>query len=240
MSPVALRVRVLVVFIAMALASWLAHAFRPSVRIADTRPMGTLEEIVPSRFGDWHIDDSLPAILPSPEVQEKLDRIYNQVLSRTYVDAQGYRIMLSIAYGGDQSDGTTAHKPEVCYPAQGLEIIYNRVGTMNVDEQVLPVRRLRARMATRHEPITYWIVVGDKAVTSGSGMKMVQLRYGIRGFIPDGVLVRVSSIERDPEAAFARHEAFVRAMAASLSAPARQRLFGAVSEPAAEIKAPVL
>lgn len=238
MSAVSPKVRVLLVFVAMALASWLAHAFRPSVRVADAQPMGRLEDIIPSRFGDWRIDDNLPAILPSPEVQARLDRIYNQVLSRTYVDSQGDHVMLSIAYGGDQSDGTTAHKPEVCYPAQGLEIIYNRTGVMNVEGQVLPVRRLRARMASRHEPITYWIVVGNRAVTSGSGMKMVQLRYGVRGLIPDGVLVRVSSIERDPERAFARHEAFVRAMAGSLSMPARQRLFGTAVETSADIKLP--
>lgn len=226
MTARSLRLRALAVFLAMALAAWLAHAFTPRHKIADDRPLGPLEQLVPARFGDWRIDDSLPAILPSPEVQERLDRIYNQVLSRTYVDAQGRHIMLSIAYGGDQSDGTTAHKPEVCYPAQGLEIVFNRTGTLDVDGQVLPVRRLRAKLGARHEPITYWIVVGDQAVTSGSGMKRVQLRYGLRGQIPDGVLVRISSLDRDAEAAWALHASFVRALGASLAPDVRQRLFG--------------
>jgi EpsI family protein len=240
MRPASVQLRVLVIFIAMVLASWLAHAFKPSIKMADAHPLGSLEKMIPSKFGAWQVDSSLPVILPSPEVQARLDRIYNQVLSRTYVDGQGRHIMLSIAYGGDQSDGTTAHKPEVCYPAQGLEIVYNRTGVMNVEGRDLPVRRLRARMGARHEPITYWIVVGDKAVTSGSGMKMVQLRYGVRGLIPDGVLIRVSSLDRDADAAFALQEDFVRSMAASLDASLRQRLLGAVSAKPADLKAAAL
>lgn len=235
-----LHLRMLLVFLAMALASWLAYALRPSIKVADTSPLGSLESSIPRNFGEWRVDDSLPVVLPSPEVQAKLDRIYNQVLSRTYVNQQGQRIMLSMAYGGDQSDGTTAHKPEICYPAQGLEIVFNRIGTLAVDGQELPVRRLRARMGSRHEPITYWIVVGDQAVTSGTGMKLAQLRYGVRGLIPDGILVRVSSLDRDSEAAFRRHEVFVRALVASLDTSMRQRLMGSVSSPSVDSKTAAL
>jgi EpsI family protein len=148
--------------------------------------------------------------------------------------------MLSMAYGGDQSDGTTAHKPEICYPAQGLEIIFNRTGTLDVAGHALPVRRLRARLGGRHEPITYWIVVGDQAVTSGTGMKLVQLRYGVRGLIPDGILVRVSSLERDAGAAFRRHEEFIRALVSSLDASMRQRLLGSVFSPPADSRTATL
>ncbi|WP_028997719.1 exosortase-associated protein EpsI, B-type [Azohydromonas australica] len=235
-----LHLRMLLVFLAMALSSWLAYALRPSIKVADASPLGSLESSIPKHFGEWRVDDSLPVILPSPEVQAKLDRIYNQVLSRTYVDQQGRHIMLSMAYGGDQSDGTTAHKPEICYPAQGLEIVFNRVGTLAVDGQELPVRRLRARMGNRNEPITYWIVVGDQAVTSGTGMKLAQLRYGVRGLIPDGILVRVSSLDRDSEVAFRRHEEFVRALVASLDTSMRQRLMGSVSSPSANSKTAAL
>lgn len=240
MKPLSVQFRVLLVFLAMALSSWLAYAFKPSIKVADANPLAPLETAIPKQFGSWRVDTDLPVILPSPEVQEKLDKIYNQVLSRTYVDGQGNHIMLSIAYGGDQSDGTTAHKPEICYPAQGLEIVYNRVGTMNIQNQDIPVRRLRARMGSRHEPITYWIVVGDQTVTSGSGMKMVQLRYGVRGLIPDGMLIRVSSLERDPETAFKRHEEFIRALAASVDPSLRLRLLGAPNSRSANTQAAAL
>ena len=55
-----------------------------------------------------------------PGQKALLDRLYEQQLSRTYENAQGYRIMLSIAYGGNQRDELELHKPEVCYVAQGF------------------------------------------------------------------------------------------------------------------------
>ena len=61
-----------------------------------------LETMFPKAFGDWRVDTSMPVILPSPDVQALLDKIYNQVLSRSYVNAKGERIMLSVAYGGDR------------------------------------------------------------------------------------------------------------------------------------------
>jgi EpsI family protein len=39
-----------------------------------------------------------------------------------YVNASGYRIMLSLAYGSDQRGALQAHKPEVRYPAQGFTL----------------------------------------------------------------------------------------------------------------------
>ena len=99
MKPASVNLRVLLIFLAMALSAWLAYAFKPNVKLADANPLAPLETAIPKQFGAWRVDDNLPVILPSPEVQEKLDKIYNQV----------NHIMLSIAYGGDQSDGTTAH-----------------------------------------------------------------------------------------------------------------------------------
>ena len=34
--------------------------------------------------------------------------------------------MLSLAYGDDQRADLTAHKPEVCYPAQGFQLHANK------------------------------------------------------------------------------------------------------------------
>ena len=51
----------------------------------------------------------MPLVLPAPDVQSQINAIYNQVLTRTYVSDSGQRVMLLIAYGGDQYDGTSAH-----------------------------------------------------------------------------------------------------------------------------------
>lgn len=206
--------------------SALAVGMRPRKHMADEIGMPDLETLFPKQFGDWRVDTSIPVILPSPDVQALLDKIYNQVLARTYVNAQGQRIMLSVAYGGDQSDGTSAHRPEVCYPAQGFAISSNRAGTLQVGDREVQVRRLMSHLGPRHEPITYWVVVGGEVVTTGIGQKLAQMRYGLRGVIADGMLVRVSNIDSDMARGFGIHERFVTDLGRNLDGAAALRVFG--------------
>lgn len=206
-----------------------ALAWRPTRRLADGRPPVDLEALFPRRFGAWAIDTRLPIQLVSPDQQAMLDRLYNQTLSRSYVNARGERIMLSVAYGGDQSDGTRAHIPEVCYPAQGFQIMSRAVGTLALAQGRLPVRRLVARQGGRNEPITYWIVIGERVATSGTEVKLAQLSYSVRGVIADGMLVRVSSISNEAAGAFGLHEDFVRALGGSLPPLDAWRVLGAAA-----------
>ena len=75
--------------------------------------------------------------------------------------------MLSIAYGGDQSDTMAVHKPEVCYPAQGFQILKNATASFSTGDGNIPVKRLVATQGPRIEPITYWTTVGDTVAVSG-------------------------------------------------------------------------
>jgi len=203
-----------------------AQAWRPTTHMADTRAKLDLEVMFPKAFGGWRIDEHMPAQLISPDQAEVLNRIYNQTLSRTYVNGDGERMMLSVAYGGDQSDGTRAHRPEVCYPAQGFQILSNRKADLELPDRSVNVRVLMAKLNARAEPITYWVTVGTQVATSGTEQKLAQLRYGLRGIIPDGMLVRVSSI--DPEAARGHREQarFIAAMETAVPAAMRPLIFG--------------
>src|SRR5258708_10586048 len=78
-----------------------------------------LDSMVPPAFGDWSIDPAIVPVAPPPEAQAKLERIYSQTVSRTYVNSGGEHMMLTVAYGGDQNDALKAHRPEVCYTARG-------------------------------------------------------------------------------------------------------------------------
>lgn len=207
----------------------LAVGLRPTKHMADQIGMPDLERLFPKQFGGWRIDANVPVILPSPDVQALLDRIYNQVLARTYVNSASQRVMLSVAYGGDQSDGTSAHRPEVCYPAQGFAIKANRAGTLQLGSREIAVRRLMSALGQRQEPITYWVVVGGEVVTSGLGQKLAQMRYGLRGVIADGMLVRVSSIDADMKRGYMLHEQFLREMATSMARADASRVFGAAA-----------
>lgn len=224
-----LRWRAFVVALLMLASAAAAVLARPTRHLADTLGKPDLETLFPVRFADWRLDANMPVVLPSPDVQAQLDKIYNQVLARTYVNSKGQRIMLSVAYGGDQSDGTSAHRPEVCYPAQGFAILSNQAAALNIDGLHLPVRRLVSRLGAREEPITYWIAVGGKAVTTGIQQKLAQMRYGLEGIIADGMLMRISSIDPVPARAFALQDAFLTDLARAVEPRSRPRVFGSGS-----------
>jgi EpsI family protein len=213
--------------IVMIFAAGLALVARPSARMAERRAPINLETAVPASFGDWRVDTSIVPIAVSPDVQAKLDKIYNQTLSRTYINAVGQRIMLSIAYGGDQSnDESQVHRPEYCYTAQGFQVRSSAVSKAVTGYGELAVRRLLAVHGARSEPITYWITVGDSATLPGVGRKLAQIAYGLRGTVPDGVLVRVSSIDVSTDFAYGLQDQFVTEMLKAVDPDTRLRIAG--------------
>ncbi|WP_342118557.1 exosortase-associated protein EpsI, B-type [Pseudoduganella sp. OTU4001] len=204
----------------------MTRALTPTARMADTQGRFRLEQLVPRSFGDWQVDTRVMPLQADPATQAKLDKIYNQTLGRTYVNRSGDHIMLSIAYGGDQGDNMGVHKPEVCYTAQGFTVRDGAQGSLDTGFGPLPVKRLFATAGARKEPITYWITIGRKATMPGMEQRLQELRYGLTGVVPDGMLVRVSSIGSDAGAAYALQQEFVRALLQALDEPARTRLVG--------------
>ncbi|MCX2865280.1 EpsI family protein [Paucibacter sp. PLA-PC-4] len=225
MSPS--RRHALAVGIASLAAAGCGHWLRPTQRLADTLPKFDLETAFPKAFDGWVVDDRMPVQLVSPDQKAVLDQIYSQTLSRTYVSAEGQRIMLSVAYGGDQSDATRAHRPEVCYPAQGFQIKGDQSGSIQLADRAVRARQLVAVQGGRIEPITYWVMVGDRVAASGTEQKLHQLGYSTRGLIPDGMLVRISNISPDAELSYQLHRRFAQQLAGSLRAPELDRIFGA-------------
>ena len=206
------------------------RALTPTARMADAQGSFSLEQMVPRSFGDWQVDTRVMPLQVDPATQAKLDRIYNQTLGRTYVNRNGDRVMLSIAYGGDQGDNMGVHKPEVCYTAQGFTVRDGQEGRLDTGQGVLPVKRLFAIAGARQEPITYWITVGRKATMPGVEQRLQELRYGLSGTVADGMLVRVSSISGEPASAYVLQDQFVRSLLAAMDKPARERLAGVFGE----------
>jgi len=221
----------IVIGLCMIAAAGMALALKPTVKVADAGPKVDLEVLIPKSFGDWKIDETIVPLLADPETQAKLDKIYNQTLTRTYVNSKGERIMLSIAYGGDQSDAMAVHKPEICYPAQGFQILKNASGTFSTNDGSIPVKRLVATQGARIEPITYWTTVGDKVAVSGWKWKLQQMKYGLTGQIPDGLLFRISSIQADESVAYQVQDEFARALLGAMTPEGKARIIGKVGSP---------
>jgi len=203
----------------------LAMTLKPTTKIAEQRPKIELARIIPQEFNDWSVDESIIPLLIDPEVKKNLDEIYNDVLARTYVNSSGHRVMLSIAYGSEQSDSMRVHKPEVCYGAQGFEISNKHSSVLNSVVGDLSVITLVAKHGLRVEPITYWITIGNKISTSGIMQKITQLKYGLVGEVPDGVLFRVSTIS-GPTSGFEVQQQFINDLLEVLSEDNRQIIVG--------------
>ena len=201
-------------------------AGRPSATAADRGNAIVLETAVPREFGEWtELRDQQTQVV-NPQTKELLDKLYSQVLSRTYVNKQGYRIMLSMAYGDDQRGGLQAHRPEVCYPAQGFKLGRTEDGSLATNFGTIDVRRLTTTLGARDEPVTYWLTVGDQVIKNTFDKRIAEIRLGLTGQIPDGLLFRVSSIDRDPERAFALQQKFAADLLAAVPPETRRQLSG--------------
>ena len=208
----------------MCAASVGAMVARPTAKLADEGPAISLEIMIPKQFADWREQPQLFAQVVNPQTKELLDKLYSQILARTYVNSSGYRIMLSLAYGSDQRGSLQAHKPEVCYPAQGFVLQKNEAGILPTTFGEIPVRRLFTTMGPRQEPVTYWFTVGDKVVQGTTQKRLADLRYGLTGRIPDGMLFRVSSIDPDQTLANQMQDKFVNQLLQAVAPTERKRL----------------
>ena len=181
---------------------------------------------MPRGFGEWVELPDQKAQVVNPQTKELLDKLYSQVLTRTYVNKEGYRIMLSMAYGDDQRGGLQAHRPEVCYPAQGFKLGRTEDGSLATNFGTIEVRRLTTTLGPRDEPVTYWLTVGDQVIKNKFDKRMAEIRLGLTGLIPDGLLFRVSSIDRDSARAFALQQKFAADLLAAVPAETRRQLSG--------------
>lgn len=211
---------------AMLAAAILAVALTPSMRMAERNPTVDLEAMIPSMFGDWQQEAVIASLVISPDVQSQLDRIYGQTLTRTYRNSKDARVMLSIAYGGDQSYSTQVHRPEMCYPAQGFEVRGMTKGFIDVGDARLPVMRLVAIQGPRVEPITYWAMIGGSAVRGNLEQHLARLKYGLSGKIPYGLVIRVSTISANEAQSYLVEEEFLRDMLQAVSSGHRRFLMG--------------
>jgi hypothetical protein len=68
--------------------------------------------------------------------------------------------------------------------------------------------------------------MGDRVVLGRMERLMVQMRFGLSGRIPDGMLVRVSNLSSDPEASYKAHDLVVRELLEHMRGEDVARLVG--------------
>ncbi len=170
-----------------------------------------LDAVIPTAIGAWRATPSAAFILPKTP-GSLADRLYSDTVTRLYVAPDALPVMLVLAYGNLQSDLLQLHRPEVCYAAVGFQISNSTRLELPVARNiVVPARELTASTDNRVEPITYWTRIGDFLPTTRREQRTMRLREQLAGIVPDGILVRLSTVAEPTPATFAALAAFGRA-----------------------------
>jgi EpsI family protein len=190
--------RGLAVLVVLAAASYAATALTP--RREPGRDTPRLVALIPERFGGWAAEPTevlpvllVPDVLADAEASQSAS--YDDVLMRTYRRADGARVMVAFAYGRRQTQEIKIHRPELCYYAQGF--VVSALGPRRV--QLDPARAVESRALltvnrARTEIVTYWIRVGERVANDAWDIRWTIFRDGLDGQVPDGLLVRASSL----------------------------------------------
>jgi EpsI family protein len=223
-------VRGLCVLALLAGAAYGAERLTPRVDLGRDTP--SLAALIPERFGAWSAEaESVSPVLLVADVLADAEAAqsasYDDVLMRTYRRADGASVMVAIAYGRRQTQEIKIHRPELCYSAQGFSVETLGEHAVRLDSRTtVGSRTLLTQNRERTEVVTYWIRVGEHVVNDAWGMRWTIFRDGLGGRVPDGVLVRASSLASS-RATAQRELELQQAFLADLyaAAPPRTRTF---------------
>lgn len=163
-----------------------------------------LEASVPQAFGDWKM-------IPSGAVQVRLttgdetnmNQPYDQTVMRTYVNTKtGEYVQLALAWGRRQRQEVKVHRPDLCYVAQGYKVdslseaVFEDVGHQKLN---VTGKRMYASNSRSGEAVAYWIRIGSLYSEDALETRLYILAEGLKGRIPDGILVRASRPVRTSE-----------------------------------------
>ena len=210
----------------LAAAAAAATALTPRRHVVLLAANRKLDSIVPARIGSWAVVPSDAFVLPKTP-GSLADRLYSQTVTRLYQSPDNIPVMLVMAYGSIQNDLLQLHRPETCYAAVGFQISGSQsVGLPLGGAAKLPLRELTATNDTRVEPIAYWTRIGDDLPIDGRQQRLMKLDQQFAGIIPDGILVRLSTVGESTPEIFVKLQEFARAMVLAVAPGDRAVLIG--------------
>jgi EpsI family protein len=208
----------------LACAAAAAGAMRLSSDAGAPTGRAPLEQLIPGRIGQWVREPFADVLIPQGEVQE--DKAYDDLFTGYYAAPGGGGIMLLVAYGSAQVGDTELHRPEVCYPAAGFQLERWPDVVLSLPGQRVRAVVMTARAPDRTEQMLYWSRIGGDFPTSSLAQRWAILRQSLRGAVPDGVLVRMSTIGADRAAGVQTLESFAGEMVAAGGPVLHQMLLG--------------
>jgi len=184
-----------------------------------------LDDLVPRGFGAWTSEDvGDPLAINGPGTLSS--KLYNQLVTRAYMDGKGAPVLMLLAHGERQSDELQLHRPEICYPAFGYALLKNEATSVRLAGQVaVPARRLLAKSPSSEESVIYWTRLGENFPVSFDEQRTARFNDTLEGIIPDGILCRFSTAD-NTAAAWPRLQRFVRSLLAATDPAGRRVLIG--------------
>ncbi len=218
------RVQAIGASLAMLTVAALAIAFVPRHIAVPSATASHLEEIIPRRFGTWAFVPDIGFVTPATDDGDaerhgnSYFTIYSQIVSRAYADADGNVVMLMVAYGPVQDFRSKVHRPEFCYIASGFRVSDKFDASVPYRDGARPIAmtRLTAQREARIEPVSYWMRTGDAISHGAIDRQLIRLRFGLKGLVPDGVLIRISTIGLPPAESFMVQDRFIRDLLAAI------------------------
>lgn len=216
--------RKVVLGLGLAAASGIAQARLPVPvvpRIAEDR----FTSLMPKQVGAFKFNTESGLVLPPSDALS--DRLYDNLVTRTYSNPAGELVMLLVAYNNKQDGVLQIHRPEVCYPAGGYSLTaVDPIDVPIAPANVLPAQIFGANSEARNEVVLYWTRVGEKYPRRWLEQRWAVAEANLQGIVPDGVLARVSTIGNDFGAATPVLTSFIRDLHAASGSTMRQLLFG--------------
>jgi EpsI family protein len=228
------QVTPLVLCVAMVATAFGVELLQPDLARMGDHP--TLAQSIPAQFGDWkEVSFAGDQVDPGKGTADEpnMDRPYDDVLMRAYGNSRGDVVLLALAYGRNQRQEVKIHRPDVCYTAQGFQLVERSPISLPVNgtggAQVRGMRML-VKAPGRVEAVSYWIRIGDVFTDNAWSIRYHIFKRGMAGHSVDGVLVRASQIMQGRNEAsadrFLLQEAFLADMVRALPPSARRLLLG--------------
>ena len=204
-----------------------AELLKPRQYWADVIGEPHYATLIPTRFGEWQELPYAQKSVVNPVQEENLMRLYSETFARTYLHRPtGRKIMLSIAYGRDQSNDTQLHTPEACYPSQGFRVEKRMEHTVDSAFGPIEAVQLITTMGPRRtEPLTFFIRVGDEVSRGSRDRNLARIKMALKGYRSDGMLFRVSEVTRLPQP-FGLQDRFIQDLLGAMNPEDRRRIIG--------------
>jgi EpsI family protein len=206
-----------------------AHYLRPELGRYAQFPH--FDEKLPAQIGEWtKVDTLFNGSYVSAAISTDLAQPYNELVERTYKGNGREYIMLVLAWGQEQKQEVKVHNPELCYKANGFQILQRQTSPLRIKTQsgeTIMAKHMLTQDMQGYEAVTYWVRVGDSYSESSMQTRISIIEHGLRGEIPDGILVRASQRITKPDQAdtsFQKTQQFLEMLYAGLPANAQAYL----------------